>query len=301
MKFGTLVAALREDIPLTQPQLAENTGLPLRVVQEIEQGRRLDLHKGNALIKLAAGLQLTTLERQQFLFAASGVSEQDFLREGNGLTSTNFNTDEIIEDLKRVITGMRFPAFITDSYCDVLFANKLIMEFLRIPPKLIADAKNPKIADGRNMMRILFHPESTYPSLIGKDWERHALLNIRFFRRTSLRYRGNQYFSELKSALDKYDAFRLYWKRTLAEVNDEFLSYATYKLKISDKLTLEYFGTEIFLGITPYGELYMNMYMPLEDTTAKMFDEMYQNIGASCEQFSPFPDKNKWKPRNEKK
>lgn len=292
--FGNLVQTLREEVGSTQQQLAEDSGLPLRIVQDVEQGRRLDLYKGKVLIKLASGLQLTTLERQQFFFAASGISEQDFLSENVETMRSQFNSKEMIDKLKTTICDLRVPAFVTDSFCDVLLANKLVIEFLNVPQELLDEAKDESIIDGRNMMRLLFHPKSTYPSLIGKDWKQHALLNIRFFRRTSLRYRGNPYYFKLKRALEKYKAFRTYWKSSIAEVDDEYLSYATYNLDTVPGAPLQYFGTEVFLGITPYGELHMNLYLPLSNHTAQVFDAMYFQIGPSCEEFAAFPDRRKW-------
>ncbi len=299
LKFGVLVAALREDIGLTQNKLADNSAIELRIIQDIEQGRRIDLHKDNVLLKLATGLKLTTLEIQQFMFAASGAFEHNILREKNTYASKQFNSEETLTDLRKLITEVRYPAYIVDSFCDVLFANRMVIKFLNIPPKLITEAGDKKIIDGRNIMRVLFHPESTYRNDVGDDWEHQALINIRFFRRVSLRYRGNPYYLKLKKQLDKYEAFYDYWEETVhKKTSDEFMSYAAYKLKYSNELTLKYFVVETTLGVTPYGELHMNTYTPIGDETARIFDKMYKTIGSGCEQFSPFPDEDKWKSEN---
>lgn len=301
LRFGELVAALRSDLDRTQEELAEDSGLEVRIIRDIEQGNRLNLHKDDVLMKLAAGLQLTTLERQQFLFAASGASGQDFLRKEAEIPSAPKSDEavaqEIIDDLRYTITGLRTPAYIVDSYCDILFANKLIMEFLQIPKALIDEAQNENSIGGCNLMRVLFHPGSTYRALAGNDWERHALQNIRFFRRTSLRYRNSQYYRDLIQELNKYKAFNQYWKRTLAEVDDEFLNYSIFKIELPDKQCAEYLGIATFLGVTPFGELQMNMYLPLSEDTALIFENLYQKTGPSCEQFSAFPDSKKLKPR----
>lgn len=304
LRFGSLVSALRNDIEKTQEELAADTGLGVRIIRDIEQGNRLNLHKDGVLIKLAHGLQLTTLERQQFLFAASGASEQDFLRQARDIPQLNQSDDqeanEILDNLKHVLIGLRTPAYVVDSYCDIILANRLIIELLRIPPHLLAEAKNEQAVGNCNLMRVLFHPESTYQSFVGSDWERHALQNIRFFRRTSLRYRNSQYYLELSQELRKYEAFRWYWKRTLVEMNDEFLNYSVYTVSLPHGPTLEYAGVASFVGVTPFGELLMNMYLPLSDDTAQIFNVLYQKNGPGCEQFAPFPDMRKLKPRRRK-
>jgi hypothetical protein len=61
--------------------------------------------------------------------------------------------------------------------------------------------------------------------------------------------------------------------------------YANYNLELPNGLKLKYMGTEIFLGTTPYTDLYMNMYMPLSSDTEYFFNELYKNIGPSCEEF----------------
>jgi transcriptional regulator with XRE-family HTH domain len=121
-RFAALVRGLRDDLKLTQQDLADNTGIQLRIIQDVEQGRRTDLHKDNLLLNLAKGLELTTLETQQFLFAESSVALQDFLPKNTTQPPKSYIPEKIIRELKQSVTNLRVPAFVSDSYCDILLA-----------------------------------------------------------------------------------------------------------------------------------------------------------------------------------
>ena len=79
-EFGALVASLRDDMRWTQMELADRSGVDISAISNIERGERKTLLKDNMLVKLADGFHLTSMERQEFLFAASGVTELEMVR-----------------------------------------------------------------------------------------------------------------------------------------------------------------------------------------------------------------------------
>ena len=71
-QFGELVATLRQDLGLTQFELAEYSELDDAVISQIERGVKKHFEP-DLLFQLVNAFQLTTLERREFLLAASGL------------------------------------------------------------------------------------------------------------------------------------------------------------------------------------------------------------------------------------
>ena len=223
-EFGTLVASLREDMRWTQLELAEKSGVDVSAVSNIERGARRTLLKDNMLVKLADGLQLTTMERQEFLFSASGVSETDAVRKESHRSRMRFNPADFIRELGEHISCLPLPVLVTDAFCDILLANRFALEYYNTPVNLINDAS--VVVGGYNMMRYVFHSNSTFPDGIQDDrWEMQALFNLRYFRRRTMRVRYKPYFSALLKELlnnKNYPSFERYWRKMLFESFDYY-------------------------------------------------------------------------------
>ena len=71
-EFGELVATLRQDLGWTQFQLAEYSDLDEAVISQIERGVK-KYFEPDLLFQLANTLQLTSLERHEFVLAAGFV------------------------------------------------------------------------------------------------------------------------------------------------------------------------------------------------------------------------------------
>ena len=71
--FGGLLRLLRKEAGLTQEELAEEAGLSLRTIQDLERGRHRTAHKPTAQ-RLADGLSLTGPAHPLFVRAATGRS-----------------------------------------------------------------------------------------------------------------------------------------------------------------------------------------------------------------------------------
>src|SRR6266498_2734333 len=96
-EFGELVAALRQDLNWTQFQLAEYADVDDAVISQIERGVKKFLEP-QLLFQLANGFQLTTLERYEFILAASGLDEKQIVRQPSAMMATDvFNAARILE------------------------------------------------------------------------------------------------------------------------------------------------------------------------------------------------------------
>jgi len=291
-EFGSLVASLREDMHWTQSELAERSGVDVSAISNIERGARRTLLKDNMLLKLADGFRLTSMERQEFLFAASGVTEIEAVRKGSSREKKTFDPQSFLKELGEHIACITLPILVTDAFCDVLLANYCLIDFYGAPAALLENAAD--MVGGYNLMRYIFDPLSNFPEIIGDDsFERLALVNVHYFRRRTLRVRSKPYFSKLMAELlndKKYPSFERYWRRMVYEEYDDFVT----PIKRSDAENAHSFiAVESLLAITPYGELYLHQILPLNKKTAKRIDGITNKVGEGYALFSPFPDKRK--------
>jgi transcriptional regulator with XRE-family HTH domain len=287
-EFGTLVASLREDLRWTQMDLAERSGVDISAISNIERGERKTLLKDNMLVKLADGFHLTSMEKMEFLFAASGVTEAEKVR-----TQKRFNAKSFLEESGRQIARIALPVFITDAFCDIVLANHCVIDFYGIPADLLQNA--PTMIGGYNEMRYVFDANSNFPDIIGNDsLERLALVNVRYFRRRTLRVRCKPYFARLLNEfLDnrKYPAFERCWRKILFEDYDDS-SLPIYR-SADTNYAHSFVSTESLFALTPHGELYIHQLIPLNRKTADRMEKISKKAGERYEVFAVFPDKQK--------
>lgn len=292
LEFGMLVASLREDLRWTQSELAEKSGLDVSVISNIERGARRDLLKDNILIKLADSLRLTTMERLEFITAASGVSYDGMIRRESEEVEMNFEPQTFIHELGEHIGRITLPVLVTDAFCDILLVNHCLLEYYSAPSTLLGTVQDS--LEGFNQMRYVFHVDSNFRSLIGEhEWEKFMLMNARYFRRRSLRVRSKPYFKNLlREFLDnkKYPSFESCWRRMVFESNDDF--YIPFE-NASEENDHAFVAVESLLALTPYGDLYLQQLLPLNRKTAKRIDRILDKVGQGYVKLAPFPDERK--------
>jgi len=291
-EFGALVASLRDDLRWTQIELADKSGVDISVISNIERGARKTLLKDNILVKLADGFQLTSMERQEFLFAASGVMELEAVRKENKSERKHFDPQAFLKEMGEHIACMTLPVFVTDSFCDILLANYCLIDFYNIPSDLLENAND--IVGGYNTMRYIFDPLSNFQEIIGEDsFERLALINVHYFRRRTMRVRSQPYFSMLMAELldnKKYPSFEKYWRKMMFEDYDD---YVIPMKRHGPEYNHSFVSVESLLALTPCGELYLHQILPLNKKTAKRIEAIVDKVGEEYALFAPFPDKRK--------
>ncbi|MCX6057849.1 MAG: helix-turn-helix transcriptional regulator [Chloroflexi bacterium] len=291
-EFGTLVASLREDMRWTQMELAKRSGMDISVISNIERGERRTLLKDNMLVKLADGFHLTSMEKMEFLFAASGVTEVEKVRKESAYTKKHFDPKSFLKETGKHIAGITLPVFITDAFCDILLANYCVMGFYGIPPQLLQGADS--LIGGYNEMRYIFDANTNFPAIIGDDsLERLALINVRYFRRRTLRVRSKPYFAKLLNEfLDnkKYPSFERCWRKILF---DDFDDYALPIQRADSNYNHSFISTETLFALTPYGEIYLHQLLPLNQKTANRMEKISKKAGEGYQTFALFPDKRK--------
>jgi transcriptional regulator with XRE-family HTH domain len=292
VEFGALVSSLREDIRWTQAELADRSGLGLALIHQVESGQRQGLLGDDLMVRLANALMLTTLERREFLIAASGLAELELLRPPIDGGPPRLDISAYLRELGGHISHMPLPVYVTDSFCDVVLANYCALEYFKPPAELLSDTA--RVVGGFNEIHYVFHRDSSFRQLIGEqDWDRQALLNVRHFRRRTLRFRSKSYFSALmKQFLDthSYPYFERYWRKVAFEIHDE---PSIPMVRTDPKWDRAFVQTESLLALTPYGELYLHQQLPHNQATAKSVEAMFEKAGEGYAQFAPLPDTRK--------
>jgi transcriptional regulator with XRE-family HTH domain len=289
--FGRLVSALRQEhidiqtmAPWTRKKLAEEANLSEDIIYNIERGKKKQLD-GPLLLQLAEALALTSHERQAFFEAASDIEQ-------NIVALAHHQPDKVLTSLLRQMKQVYLPAFIIDSYCDIVAVNYAAIALLGIEEAgLSIDAMNQR-RFGLNMLQFVFSPEAVafYQPLMKDAWHDYAYQNMMIFRTSSLQYRATPYFAELFQALWVYPQFRIYWRNVFDQERDYFINTEHIHLDSPRWGDLIFFST-FFTAITTAGNLYLYVYVPVTRPTSQVFAQLMEQSGTDLKQVGHWPEK----------
>jgi transcriptional regulator with XRE-family HTH domain len=289
--FGELVAALRQDLGWTQFQLAEYSGLDGAVISQIERGVKR-FFEPELLFCLANAFQLTTLERREFIFAASGLDEKQIVRQPSEAMSTDvFDTKKILEKLVSLTGQIRLPAYLSDVFGDVIAANNMMLGFYGVTASMTEQAA--RIPGGYNTTRLNFGHEAVSRMQVMDNWENYALNVMRSFRESTLRYRAFPYFKYLMKAFrnpSEFPFFDRYWKLVSSTEQDKdvALDVFTYYHRSFGPIKYTSSSTNAF---TSFGNLYLVQNLPLDEHTELVFSQLKQEAGLGVVRLAPWPEK----------
>jgi transcriptional regulator with XRE-family HTH domain len=290
-QFGELVAALRQDLGWTQFQLAEYAELDDAVISQIERGVKKHFEP-EQLFQLVNAFQLTTLERREFLLAASGLDQKQIVRQPSAAMSTDvFNVRRVLDKMVELTEQVRLPAFLADVYGDVIAANNLILSFFKVPLQYLEQAD--KIPGGYNTARFNFSKDLVSRSHVVDNWDRFALNSMRTFRENSLRYRAQPYFKYLMKIFrnqNEYPLFERYWKMVSSNEQDKDATTDHFSYQHDQFGQIKYISSST-ISITSFGELFLVHYLPLDESTSQVFEELAQRAGQGVTRFAPWPEK----------
>lgn len=290
-EFGKLIATLRMDLDWTQFQLAEYTQADPAVISQMERGVKKHFEP-DLLFRLANAFHLTTLERREFFLASSGIGEKQIVRQPSAADTTDaFDVEKMLRKLIDLAGQLRAPAFLLDVYCDVIAANRAALAFFEVPPAMLEDAA--RIPGGYNVIRLTFGRELVTRAHITDNWDLYAFNTMRAFREMSLRYRAKPYFQYLINAFRNpvdYPLFDRYWKLVSSMEQDKQGNFDHFAYQHSSFGPLQYASSSTVL-LTPYGELFLNQYSPLDDHTAGLFEQLCLQAGPGVIRIAPWPRK----------
>ena len=289
--FGQLVSALRQDLGWTQFKLSEVTSVDEAVISQIERGVKRHFEP-ELLFSLGNAFQLTTLERREFFLAASGLDQNQLVRQPSAATATDvFNARKVLDKMIEMTGQVRLPAFLCDVYSDVICANLIVRSFFNPSPAYMEGIE--QIPGGYNTVRYNFGKELQARNLVGEDWDNYALNSMRAFRENSLRYRAKPYFKYLMKTFRnpvEFPFFDRYWKMVSQTEKDKEANTDTFSFRHAELGPIRY-TTSTTVSITSFGELFLIHYLPLDEQTSLMFERLAQTAGQGVINFAPWPVK----------
>jgi len=290
-EFGELLAALRQDFGWTQFQLAERADVDVAVISQIERGVKRHFEP-ELLFQLVNAFQLTTLERREFLLAASGLDQTEIVRQPSAAMSTDvFNATKVLEKMIELTGQVRLPAFLADVYGDVVAANNIILSFFKIPPEYLHQAD--QIPAAYSTVRFNFGKDLAARSHVVDNWDRYALYSMRTFRANSLRYRAQPYFKYLMRIFrnqNEYPFFERYWKMVSSLEQDKEASTDHFSYRHDEFGPIKYISAST-TSITSFGELFLVQYLPLDESTSQGFEQIARRAGQVARRFASWPEK----------
>jgi transcriptional regulator with XRE-family HTH domain len=289
--FGELLSALRQDLGWTQSELAEYADVDDAVISQIERGVK-KYFEPELLLCLANALQLTTLERREFVLAASGMDSTQMVRQPTlGTTTDTFHPSKIIDRLLEIMRELRVPCFLSDVYGDVIAANMAVIRFFNVPPTMFESAS--QVPAGYNTMRITFNKDLVGRTHVSDNWDEYAMSTMLSYRVSTLRYRAKPYFKYLIKVFRnpvEYPLFDRYWKRVSSIEQDRIMNTDIFSYYHHTYGEIKY----LTLGITTmtsFGELFLSTYMARDDHTNEIFGDLIKNDGDEVVRLAPWPAK----------
>jgi len=290
-EFGQLLATLRQDLDWTQFELAEYAEVDEAIISQIERGVKKHFEP-NLLFCLANALQLTTLERREFLLAASGLDQKQIVRQPSaGMSTDVFNVRRVLDKMIELTGLVCLPAFLCDVYGDVIAANNLILSFFKVPSEYVELAG--QVPGGYNTARFNFGKDLVARSHVIDNWDSYALNSMRTFRECSLRYRAQPYFKYLMKIFqnrNEYPLFDRYWKMISSVEQDKEASTDYFSYRHDEFGQIKYISSST-ISITSFGELFLIQYLPLDKSTSQVFEQLAQQAGQGVMKFAPWPVK----------
>jgi len=290
-EFGQLLATLRQGLDWTQFEFAEYAEVDEAVVSQIERGVKKHFEP-ELLFSLANALQLTTLERREFLLAASGLDQKQIVRQPSaGMSTDVFNVRRALEKMIELTGLVRLPAFLCDVYGDVIAANHVILSFFKLPSEYVEQAG--QIPGGYNTARFNFGKDLVARKYVTDNWDQYALNSMRSFRENSLRYRAQPYFKYLMKVFrnrNEYPLFERYWKMVSSVEQDREASIDHFLYHHDEFGEIKYISSST-VSITSFGELFLIQYLPLDGVTSQVFEQLAQQAGQSVMRFAAWPVK----------
>lgn len=147
---------------------------------------------------------------------------------------------------------------------------------------------------GYSTVRFNFSKDLVARSHVVDNWDRFALYSMRTFRENSLRYRAQPYFKYLIKIFrnpNDYPLFERYWKMVSLNEQDKAATLDSFSYRHTEFGPINYISSSI-VSITSFGELFLTQYLPLDQRTSQVFEQLAQQAGQGTRRFAPWPEKN---------
>jgi transcriptional regulator with XRE-family HTH domain len=290
-EFGQLIAALREDLGWTQAYLAEQVNVEPSKLSNLERGAKKHCEP-ELLFPLAQALRLTRGERRQLYLAASGLDAEQMMRPVQGYSPARASDPERwLEQGVQLVARLRIPCFLMDVYQDVIAGNAILMDLFNFPVDTIEELR--RIPGGLNALWLVHGAGRALEATAQEMWEAFAINNVRVFRENSLRYRTRPYFQYLLKEFrnpGKYPAFERHWRLAASLEADMSAGASGYAYTHPVYGPLAYYALAS-MTTTRYGELFLYQFVPTDEPTTLLFEDLARKVGPHAYRMASWPDK----------
>jgi hypothetical protein len=261
------------------------------VISQIERGVK-KFFEPNLLFCLANALQLTTLERREFILAASGLDEKQIVRQpSKGTTTDTFHPSRIIDKLVGIMGELRAPSFLGDVYGDVIATNTAVIRFFNVPASMLESAN--QIPAGYNTMRMTFNKDLVGRTHVADNWDAYAMSSMLTYRVSTLRYRAKPYFKYLLKIFRnpvEYPLFARFWNRVSSLEQDQIMNSDVFAYRHEAYGEIKYL-TSCITTTTSFGDLFLTTYLARDNHTNEIFASLIKDGGDVVVRLAPWPDK----------
>lgn len=275
--FGRTVAALRKearnefDQTMTQNDLADLARIPLITLQKIEQGRQTNI-KPELVLSLANALNLPSYFRPPFFLASLGLRDKDML-------TGKIKTASILEEIKTLLVQLQIPAFITNSFGDILMANPGFFQILDITEQ---NLQTGQMLSKFNINRVYYSPEfDALHSRMGESYTPFARRWVFLFKALSLKYRNHWYFQKLLPEFNRFPKFRQFWQSSTLHNEDITILSNRFSLLHPNYGALQFVSFS-HQALTEDTDLLLFCYQPVDASTARACLQIAEEFGAQA-------------------
>lgn len=284
--FGALLKALRRSgtDPSGKSWTRDSLGRALKLssdqVGRLERGERkfLDLE---TMSLLADCFNLTGLEKKEFFYAATGITDAELFSSEEPTTQ--------LENLLGIVENLRLPVMILDVYADIVAINGMMADLYMFTPELTGQLREE--AGGFNLLYILYANKDHLEGILGQNlWREVTNIEVLLFRRSTLRYRNSAYYNKIFNELLKFKQFDIDWYTNHKLLRRYDLTYEAFQYNHSVFGPLHYIALETKVH-TSAGELLFLQYSPADEVTAKTFSSLAEANGNRYLKVAPWPTK----------
>ncbi|PJB65484.1 MAG: hypothetical protein CO094_10010 [Anaerolineae bacterium CG_4_9_14_3_um_filter_57_17] len=284
--FGKMIASLRRErrnqhgLPTTQKQLAQEMGLSPTIISNIERGIKATIEP-DTLLRLTNALRISPRQRREFLLCAVRANELDFLE---------ISAQQSLEKALTMLRGLALPAFVVDTYDNLLAANYSLLTLFDYSETMRQQAES-RFA-GYNVLRFVFSQNSPFLQNALENQDAYLLQSISFFQSMTLPWMATRYYTQLMTDLTEspdMQALRDYLARSADNKQETLFEDVFVALRHARFGELRFFSPPLTPVASPAGSLYLVAYLPADKHTAQVFMELAQQGYGQITLLQSFP------------
>ena len=205
--------------------------------------------------------RLTSLERREFFSMASEITDEAIVRD-------DLSHQEVFAQVWATLGTLCTPAFLMDSFGDLVGANRAVLDFHKLNWSQFNAARCS--AGNVNILSLLLAPDAPIRRVLGSGWHAIALANMRQWRVMTLRYRHTNRFRNLFTTLSAYPDFQMLWAASRRRVEDDNsrLRSHFYTHGVYGPVAYTVFTN---ISLSANGDLYLATFVPQNRDTGAVF------------------------------